>query len=189
MTASAHKIGGIRGAGLTYINKDSTSIEPLLFGGNQEDMLRAGTENTAAIVGFGKASEIAMKNFDENRFKVIRMRDYLFNRLSENIRGCHLNGNMITCDSRLYNNINCRFDDVNNMQLQGFLAQNNICISTGSACSTGISIPSYTLKAIGLTDKECFESIRITLSHHNTIEECDEVVDCIKFFVNCARTK
>ena len=182
LTASAHKIGGLCGTGIVY----SFSFDALgtyIHGGHQEYSKRGGTENVIGIVSMGKAAELTTENMKTNFEKINANRHYLLYGLLQ-IQGSHLNGAILDHD-RLYNNINIRFDGVSGTALQAMLAEKGICVSVGSACNNGENTPSHVLKAIGLSDKQCNESLRITLSHHNTIDECIFVLhtirDCVDF--------
>lgn len=186
LTASAHKIGGLKGCGMVYCNlpKYKDYLKTYIHGGLQERGFRSGTENVVGIVAFGEAARLA--NEDKcNRNAIVRfLRNYLLDNLLQ-IEGAELNGPSL--EHRLLNNINIRFKGVSGTALQGLLAEKGICVSVGSACNNGDATASHVLKAIGLTDEESRESIRITLSHHNTVDECCEVADSIKHFVKLLR--
>jgi len=172
---SAHKFHGPKGIGFLYARKENV-IKGLISGGSQERDTRAGTENTPAIAGMAKALEINHQNTNQNQAKVTEIRTYLVYNLLNNLRGIIINGDyegkMIptiinislpsSVDSSL---ITARFD------IEG------ICISAGSACSSGSSKPSKVLTNLGVDPK--LPSIRVSISHLNTIEEAKKLIDCL----------
>ncbi len=182
LTINSHKIHGPRGVGALYIRKD-VKIEPLLHGGSQEQGFRSGTENVAGIVGFAKAVSLAKEK--HVRF-MTKLRDKSSTALLA-IKGAHLNGPK--GEKRLCNNINIRFDDVENSALGGYLDRKGIATSTGSACSAPSHEASYVLSAIGLSAKEVQESIRITLSRFTTKEEIEKMLSILPKLVAKCRKK
>ncbi len=173
MTLNGHKIHGLKGIGALYI-KEGIKIIPLLHGGGHEKNLRSGTENVPGIVGFGKAAEIAkQKDIDNMR----RLRDKLINGLLE-IKGTKLNGSR---EKRLCNNINISFNSVNGETLLGYLENEGIYCSAGSAClSNSNAETSHVLKALGLSKKEIESSLRISLSKFNTEKEINFCIEKLK---------
>ncbi len=173
MTLNGHKIHGLKGIGALYI-KEGIKIIPLLHGGGHEKNLRSGTENVPGIVGFGKAAEIAkQKDIDNMR----RLRDKLINGLLE-IKGTKLNGSR---EKRLCNNINISFNSVNGETLLGYLENEGIYCSAGSAClSNSNAETSHVLKALGLSKKEIESSLRISLSKYNTEKEINFCIEKLK---------
>ena len=177
MTLNAHKIHGPKGIGALYIRR-GVNIKTWQHGGGQERGMRSGTVNVAGVVGFAEAVKIGM---DEKHIQYMkRLRNKLINGLLE-IPDTQLNGPAIDknkrSDRRLCNNINIRFKNVNNETLGNILNIERICTSAGSACSARPSKPSHVLKAIGLTDADIKNSIRLTLSRFNTNEEIDKVLE------------
>jgi cysteine desulfurase len=165
VTLNAHKIHGPKGVGALYIRK-GIEITPLFHGGGHERGLRSGTENVSGIVGFAKAAEITNKKDVE---KMIQLRDKMINELLK-IPGIKLNGPM---KNRLCNNVNISFEKVEGEVIGGYLENDGILTSTGSACmshSTGIS---HVLKAIGLSDEKASNSMRASISRFTTEEEVD----------------
>jgi cysteine desulfurase len=165
VTLNAHKIHGPKGVGALYIRK-GIEITPLFHGGGHERGLRSGTENVSGIVGFAKAAEIANKRDIE---KMIQLRDKMINELLK-IPGIKLNGPR---ENRLCNNVNISFEKVEGEVIGGYLENDGILTSTGSACmshSTGIS---HVLKAIGLSDEKASNSMRASISRFTTEEEVD----------------
>lgn len=189
MSTSAHKLGAVKGTGCLYYNEYFVpGLKPFIHGGHQENSMRAGTENVAGIVGFGKAAEISEKYMADQTEHIAILRDWLGNELLK-IDGSHINGVDYhkNYDLRCPNNLSIRFDGVNSTLLQSMLAEKGICTSVGSACNSGIPTPSHVLKAIGLSDDEAHETLRISLGHENTIDEMEEVVKWINIFVRMLR--
>lgn len=183
LSASAHKFGGPKGVGFAYIGK-GYNIGPLIDGGSQERNKRAGTLNVPGIVGMGKAVEICMDEMFLRIEREVNMRDHLIDRVLNEIPNSKLNGGR---EKRLPNNANFCFEGVSGEALLMMLDGAGICVSSGSACTAGNGEPSHVLKAIGLSDEQARNSIRITLSHENTLKEIDYVVDKLKQFVERLR--
>ena len=183
LSGSAHKLNGPKGIGFLYIKK-GVRIRSFIHGGAQERQRRAGTENVPAIVGFGKAVEIAMDTMDERRAKQIKLRDYMIKRLLAEVPYTRLNGHS---KKRLPNNVNVSFQFIEGESLLILLDMNNICASSGSACTSGSFDPSHVLLAIGLPHEIAHGSLRLTLSEDNTKEEIDYTVDKIKEVVEKLR--
>ena len=139
-SASAHKLGGPKGVGLLYV-RPGLKLPPLLFGGAQEKGLRAGTTNTAGIIGFGMAAELAKRDMAKNTEKVSALRNRLIERVLTENPGAKLNGHPA---NRLPGNASFTFEDINGEELLMLLDAAGICASTGSACSAGNGEPSCT---------------------------------------------
>lgn len=183
LSASGHKLNGPKGIGFLYIRK-GVKIRSLIHGGAQERKRRAGTENVPAIVGFGKAVEIACKTMKERAEKEITLRDKLINRILAEIPYVRLNGHS---KNRLPNNVNCSFRFVEGESLLIMLDMKGICASSGSACTSGSLDPSHVLLAIGLSHEIAHGSLRMTLSEDVTEEEIDFVVENLKEIVSKLR--
>lgn len=183
MSASAHKLNGPKGIGCLYIRK-GVRIRSLIHGGAQERGRRAGTENVPFVVGFGKAVEIAMATMKERTKKELELRDYLIKRVLAEVPYTRLNGHRT---KRLPNNANFSFQFIEGESLLIMLDMNNICASSGSACTSGSLDPSHVLLAIGLPHEIAHGSLRISLSYENTIEEIDYTVEKIKELVDKLR--
>lgn len=179
LSASGHKLNGPKGIGFLYIRK-GLKLRSFVHGGAQERQRRAGTENVPGIVGFGKAVEIAMNTLEERQKKEIELRDYLIERVSKEIPYVRLNGHRT---KRLPNNANFAFQFIEGESLLIMLDMQNICASSGSACTSGSLDPSHVLLAIGLPHEIAHGSLRLTLCEDNTKEEMDYVVDTIKEIV------
>lgn len=175
MTFSGHKIYGPKGIGALYVRKN-TPLAPIILGGGQEFGLRSGTENVPYIVGFAKAMELILKNREKTADKILKLRNKLLDNIIKDNKNSLLNGSR---DSRLPNNINIRFPGINNETLLVALDQNGLAVSAGSACSSGAVVASHVLTAIGLTEKQAKESIRITLGRNTTEKEIIKSADII----------
>jgi cysteine desulfurase NifS len=166
VTISAHKFHGPKGAGALYKRK-GIELEPLIHGGKQESGLRGGTENVPAIVGFGKAAELARQNIDQ--FDRIReLRDELENEFRERVPDVELNGHR---DARLPNTLNLTLPGLRGESLVVALDQHGISLSSGSACKAGSPEPTHVLMAMGRSAEQAHCSIRLSLSRFTTQEE------------------
>lgn len=179
LSLSAHKIHGPKGIGLMYIKK-GVRIPNLLHGGAQERGKRAGTENTAYIVGFAKAFELIYRDFEKRNEKIRTLRDHLIARILEEIPESRLNGHPKT---RLSNNVNICFKYIEGESLLLSLDMVGIAGSSGSACTSGSLDPSHVLLAIGLPHEIAHGSLRLSLSDETTEEDVDFVVDQLKEIV------
>ncbi|MDO8574931.1 MAG: cysteine desulfurase family protein [bacterium] len=176
LTFSGHKIYGPKGIGGLYIRKNKP-LSPVISGGGQEFGLRSGTENVAGIAGLSKAVELVFKNREARFKRIINLRNQLLNYIIKDNKGSKLNGSF---ENRLPNNLNIRFPGVSNETLLVALDQNGLAVSAGSACSARASKASYVLTALGLTEKQAKESIRITLGKDTTAEEIKKAAKIIK---------
>ena len=185
LSASGHKFGAPKGIGFLYIKKDGPTLDPLIFGGKQEQGIRGGTENFLGIIAMAAALEDAVEHMEERNEYVKRLRDILLDRLLQ-IPGSHLNGSL---ENRTASNINIRFDGVPGARLVTLCNLYGVYISSGSACNEGIATPSHVLKAIGLSDEDALNSVRITLSHNNTEKDIDTATDVITALVSRIRSE
>ncbi len=182
LSLSAHKFNGPKGTGALFI-RSGVRIETFMEGGAQEFHKRAGTENTAGIVGMGKAIEIACCDI-ENKAKLIsEKRDKLIDELLK-ITHSRLNGHPT---ERLPGNVNISFEGIEGESLLLFLNMAGICASSGSACTSGSLDPSHVLLAIGLPHEIAHGSLRLSLSEENTYEEIQFVISEINKIVNKLR--
>lgn len=184
LSASGHKLNGPKGIGFLYIRK-GLKLRSFVHGGAQERQRRAGTENVPAIVGFGKAVEIAMATLEERKEKEIALRNHLIQRVMAEIPYTRLNGHKT---NRLPNNANFSFQFIEGESLLIMLDMQNVCASSGSACTSGSLDPSHVLLAIGLPHEIAHGSLRLTLCEDNTMEEMDYVVDKTKEIVEKLRS-
>ncbi len=179
LSASGHKLNAPKGVGIMYIRK-GVRIGSFIHGGAQERSRRAGTLNTAGIVGFGAAAKIAKEKLEENAKKETELRDYLIKRVIDEIPYTRLNGDAV---KRLPNNAHFCFRFIEGESLLILLDQNGICASSGSACTSGSLDPSHVLLAIGLPHEIAHGSLRLTLSVENTKDEIDFTVEKLKEIV------
>lgn len=184
LSASGHKIHGPKGIGFLYIRK-GVRTAPFLHGGAQERKKRAGTLNVPGIVGMGTATRISQQNIEEKMRHLSELRDYLINRVLEEIPYSRLNGHK---EKRLPNNANFCFRFIEGESLLILLDHNGICGSSGSACTSGSLDPSHVLLALGLPHEIAHGSLRLTMSGETTKEEIDFTVDKLKEIVEKLRS-
>lgn len=174
LSVSSHKIGAPRGSGFLYVSKNAP-FAPLIYGGQQENYMRAGTENVAGIMGFKKAAEIALTNMEQNTKKLQELHDYFVSRLDK-IRNIRIvNRNMPHFPSTI--SVDC---GVPAESMLAYLDQFNIAVSSGSACNSHDDKPSHVLKAIGLSDEEAGRVIRFSLSPDITMADLDYVAEILE---------
>ena len=166
-TLSSHKIYGPKGAAVLYIKK-GIRITPLFHGGGHENNLRSSTLNVPAIIGFAKAAEIAMKDFEKENKRLVKMRDYIISTIQKNISSAKLNGHPT---KRLSNNINFSFPFAEGEALLVALDMAGIECSTGSACSSATLEPSRVIMNLGATPVQAHGSLRISLGRFTTDHE------------------
>ena len=177
LSLSGHKINAPKGIGALYIKKD-IQVEKIIDGGHQEKDKRAGTENVAGIVAIGKACEIANKSLDMHIKNLERLRDYYIKRLQKEIPDkIRINGSI---EKRLPGNANVSFFGVNSSELIFKLDEKGICVSSGSACSSGNPSPSHVLTAMGVPEEYLDSAIRTTFGDNNTFEEIDYFINILK---------
>ena len=182
LTLSGHKIYGPKGVGVLYV-RQGTRLSPIIFGGNQEYVLRPGTENTANIVGLGKAIEMVRENKQSNH-KIKELQDKLINGIIKKIPNSTLNGSR---EHRLPNNANFSFRGAEGEALVIALDQQGIAASTGSACSSGSLEPSHVLLALGLSHLQAHGSLRLTLGRYTTEKEIDKVLEVLSEIIEKLR--
>ena len=175
LSLSGHKIGAPKGIGALYVNKN-IEFKNLIDGGHQEKNKRAGTENVAGMVGLGEACKKAKNTLEEHTEKLKILRDYFFSEIKRRLADVKINGSM---KQRLPGNSNVSFKDVNGSELLMKLDEKGICASAGSACSSGSSMPSHVLTAIGLTSEYAEGTLRVTFGDENTKEDVDYLVDAL----------
>jgi cysteine desulfurase len=172
---SAHKIYGPKGVGALYVRK-GTGIRPLLYGGPHERKARAGTENVAGAVGFGRAAEWVIEQGAVEASRQGALRDRLEQGILERVRGAHVNGEGA---ARVANTSNMRFDGIDSEPLLIALDLKGFAVSSGSACSSGATEPSHVLAAIGLTREQSRSSVRFSLGRSNTEEQIVALIDAV----------
>ena len=181
LSMSGHKINAPKGIGVLYI-RNGIKVEKIINGGHQEKDKRAGTENVASIVGIGKACEIANRNLDSHIRNLTRLRDYYISRLQKEMPDkIRINGSM---ENRLPGNANVSFEGKDASEVIFKLDEKNICVSSGSACSSGKQEPSHVLIAIGVPEKYLKCAIRTTFGDNNTFEEIDYLIRNLKQIIN-----
>lgn len=183
LSLSSHKFYGPKGIGALYIRK-GTKLTSFMHGGAQERGRRASTENVTAIVGLGKAIELASKNIDEYNNKLLALRDHAIDEIQKNIPFVRLNGDRY---SRLPGNVNFSFEFIEGESLLLMLDMKGIAASSGSACTSGSLDPSHVLLAIGLPHEIAHGSLRLTFGNENTKEELDYVLEVIPAIVQRLR--
>jgi cysteine desulfurase len=169
LSMSAHKFYGPKGVGLTYVRK-RTRLTPLLHGGGQEKGRRAGTLNVPGIMGMAKALELATSRMAEDSVRESELRDRLWAGLSSQIDAIHLNGDMA---HRLPGNLNFRLDGIEGESMILMLDMEGICVSSGSACTTGSLEPSHVLLGLGIPAEHAHGSLRVTLGRDTAAEDID----------------
>jgi cysteine desulfurase len=171
ISAAGHKFHGPKGIGILYVS-DDVEIKPFIFGGGQERNMRAGTENVYGIVGFAKALEISVRDHEKDSAYIRSLKAYMKQSLTDSIEGVSFN----CTDNALYTVLSVCFQ---RNERSGFLLMNldinNICVSGGSACSSGADAGSHVMKALNKTDQHV--TIRFSFSKYNTKEEIDRVVE------------
>lgn len=166
LTISGHKIGGPKGIGALYV-REGALIEPLILGGHQENNLRAGTENTLAIIGFGEAAV----DYDSSGAEVLRQK--LYDGIIDAIPNVVINGDLKNC---LPNILNVTFAGVEGESILLKLDHLGISVSTGSACATKEIASSHVLMAIGADPEKAHGSIRFSFGPQNTVKEVEKVL-------------
>jgi len=172
---SAHKIYGPKGIGALYVRK-GTAIRPLLYGGPHERKARAGTENVAGAVGFGRAAEWVIESSAAEAARQGVLRDVLEQGILARVPGAHVNG---AGAARVRNTSNMRFDGIDSEPLLIALDLKGFAVSSGSACSSGATEPSHVLAAIGLNREQSRSSVRFSLGRSNTEEQIAALIDAV----------
>ncbi|MCK4413366.1 MAG: cysteine desulfurase NifS [Candidatus Eisenbacteria sp.] len=175
LSISAHKVYGPKGIGALYIRR-GTRIAPLIYGGHQERRRRGGTENVPAIVGFGRACELAGELLAESAAREARLRDRLEQGIRERIEHVRINGHP---SERLPNTLNVGFTFVEGESLLMNLDIERVAVSTGSACSSGDLQPSHVLLAMGFEAEAAHGTLRFSLGRRTTEEEIATVLDVL----------
>ncbi|CAA9230673.1 MAG: Cysteine desulfurase [uncultured Chthoniobacterales bacterium] len=172
---SAHKLHGPKGVGALYLSRRAV-FRPMLIGGGQEDGRRSGTENVAAIVGFGKAAELAANSLGEMQARVRATRDRFEDVLLREVPDTFVNGNR---EARVPNTASLSFAGIEAQAALMLLDQQGICCSAGSACHTASLQPSRVLAAMQLNEERINGSLRFSFSRLNTDAEVDRALQII----------
>ena len=183
MSVSAHKFNGPKGVGFLYV-RNIDDFEPLIWGGGQENGKRSGTENVAGIAGMEQAAIQSIKNMSYRMQKEQYLRNYLINRVMNEIDDVKLNGHKF---KRLPVNANFSFKNINAAKLVEDMGNEGICISAGSACAAAGGKPSQVIMAINVQKEYAYGTVRITISHENTRDEIDRTVEIMKKLIKLQR--
>lgn len=183
MSMSGHKIYGPKGVGALYVKK-GTKISNFIHGGAQEMKKRAGTENLAGIVGFGKAAEITSDELQSHIKKVSELRDYFIDEVTKRIPDTIVNGSR---EHRHPGNANISFEFIEGESMLILLDMNGISVSTGSACSSKSLTPSHVLSAMGIPVERIHGTLRFTVGDPTTKEDIDYVIEKLEEIVKKLR--
>ena len=183
LTLSSNDIYGPKGVGVLYVGK-GVRINPLIIGGGQEKGLRSGTENIPGVVGMGKAAEIMEKEMKKEVKRFAAYRDRLLNNIPKMIPKCYINGHL---KERLPNNAHFRFEGIEGESLLLLLNDEEIFVSTGSACSSKTLEPSHTLISLGLLHEEAHGSLELTCGRFNKEEDIHKVIEVLPGIVHKLR--
>ena len=172
LSLSGHKLHGPKGIGVLYL-RNGARFKPTIIGGHQEKGRRAGTENTPAIVGLGKACELASLDMDRDIPRIRSLRDKLERGIMAEVPYTRVNGQNAP---RLPNTTNISFEYVEGEGILLLLDELGICASSGSACTSGSSEPSHVLLAMGVPADKAQGAVRFSLSRYNQEKEIDVVI-------------
>lgn len=184
MSISSHKIYGPKGVGALYV-RDKSKLSPIICGSSQQEYgLRGGTENVAGIVGFGKACELAEKELEHRKSVIDVLTSEFRSRLDKIAMQHHIDDRLhFNMDGLKGKNISVRFDGVDAQTLLMAMENYDVIASAGSACHGKSTEPSRVLKAIGLSDEQAHNTMRISVSSKNTVSEMEKAAQAI---VECA---
>jgi cysteine desulfurase len=174
ITGSAHKFHGPKGTGIVYVS-DRVKMKPFVAGGGQERNMRAGTENVTGIIGFAKALEMAYENFEADKKHIADLKFYLRAKLQSEFEGIIFNGNSAT-ENSMYTVLSVGFPKTQQTEMLLYtLDMEGICVSGGSACSSGAEAGSHVIQGIykGMANQS---TIRFSFSKYNTKDELDKVI-------------
>jgi cysteine desulfurase len=175
-TGAGHKFHGPKGVGILYIN-DNIKVNPVILGGGQERNMRAGTENVYGIVGFAKALELADATMEKDSAYIQSLKTYMVNALQQHIPAVDFNGDY--AGESLYTVLNVSFPKTEKSEMLLFsLDMQGVCVSGGSACSSGADVGSHVIRAISTNPNKV--PVRFSFSKHNTTAEIDLVVEKLK---------
>ncbi|MBR5229013.1 MAG: cysteine desulfurase NifS [Firmicutes bacterium] len=183
LSMSSHKIYGPKGIGALY-TRTGINIPAMIYGGAQERKKRAGTENIPAIVGFGKAAELAKANFESHVAHTSALRDHFVDRILNEIPHTYFNGSK---DKRHPGNASITFDFVEGESILLLLDYAGVACSSGSACSSRSLQPSHVLEALGMPVHQIHGTIRFTFGDPTTMEDVDYAVDKLKMVIGRLR--
>ncbi|MBR5348090.1 MAG: cysteine desulfurase [Lachnospiraceae bacterium] len=169
LSASGHKFGGPKGVGFLYV-REGLKLSPILNGGSQERHLRAGTLNVPGIVGMGEAARLCAVSMGETATRIAGLRNLLEERVLAKLPDVTIQAKNAR---RLPGHSSMTIPGVTGENMVLMLNLHGICISAGSACTSGDTKPSHVLSAMGLSDRECYGTIRISLGRGTTREEIE----------------
>ena len=177
MAFSAHKMYGPKGVGALFVNRKNPRVKVTsqMDGGGHERGMRSGTLNVPGIVGFGEAAKISQNEMEADTARISRLRDKLENAFKENLEEVYVNGNT---DHRMPHVTNISFKHVEGEGLMMTFNQ-NIAVSSGSACTSASLEPSYVLVALGLGDEVAQSSLRFSLGRFTVEEDIDYTIEAI----------
>jgi len=184
MSLSGHKIYGPKGVGVLFMRKN-TPYENLINGGGQERDRRSGTENVPGIIGMSKALELVQKERELLSLNAAKLRDRVISGIFDSLSDVYLNGHPTL---RLPNNANFSFKNIEGEPILLGLDFENICVSSGSACSTSSLEPSHVLTAIGRSHDLARSSLRISFGKDNSIEDADKLLSSLIKLINKLRS-
>jgi cysteine desulfurase len=183
LSLSGHKLHAPKGIGVLYLRR-GTRYRPLLRGGHQERGRRAGTENSASIVGLGKACELALNYIEYENTSVKEMRDRLEKGITESIPHCFVTGDLY---NRLPNTTDIAFEYIEGESILMLLNKAGIAASSGSACTSGSLEPSHVMRAMDIPYTAAHGTIRFSFSRYNTMAEVDAVLEVMPNIVATLR--
>ncbi|WP_166142532.1 cysteine desulfurase NifS [Methylosinus sp. RM1] len=183
LSLSGHKLHGPKGIGALYVKKGAR-FKPLIRGGHQERARRGGTENVPAIIGLGKAAELALQNMADEQGRVRELRDRLEKAVLQRIPNCIVNGDR---HDRLPNTSNLAFEYVESEAILLHLNRGGVAASSGSACTSGSMEPSHVLKAMEIPEAALHGAVRFSFSRDNAGEDVDRVIEALPGIVEKLR--
>ena len=175
LSLSGHKLHAPKGIGVLYLRR-GVRFRPLLRGGHQERGRRSGTENSASIVGLGRACEMALEAMDYEKSFVRAMRDRLEQGILEKVSHCFVTGDP---NNRLPNTCNIAFEYIEGEAILLLLNKMGIAASSGSACTSGSLEPSHVMRAMDIPFTAAHGSVRFSLSRYNTMDEVERVIEAV----------
>lgn len=184
LALSGHKLHAPKGVGALYVRR-GTKFHPWLVGGHQEHGKRGGTENVASIVGLGVASELALKNMEDEKTRIAALRDTLEKGILNSIPKSYVNGDR---KMRLPNTTSISFEGIEGEAILLLMNEYGICASSGSACTSGSLLPSHVLVAMGIPFTRAHGSIRFSLSRYNSEDEVAFILEKMPGIVSRLRS-
>ena len=184
LTASGHKFGGMKGTGFLW-QREGAELPPLISGGGQESGRRAGTENTAGIVALGEALTESVERMQEDAVRLRGLVAYTLQMIEREMPEVRVHG---AGGAHLPGILNIGISGVRGESLVHLLDLKGICVSAASACSAGTDVPSHVLRAMGYSEREAMEALRISYGRESTQEDAQRVAEEIVCAVQKIRT-